>query len=108
MRYVERNALRAGLVERAEEWRWGSLYRRVYGTADERSLLAESPVALGRLWCDHVNEAQTEAELDAIRRCVARGQPFGGERWRSKVARQSGLDFTLRPRGRPKKEPIAK
>lgn len=28
-RYVERNALRAGLVKRAEEWRWGSLYRWV-------------------------------------------------------------------------------
>ena len=24
-RYVERNALRAGLVRRAEQWRWGSL-----------------------------------------------------------------------------------
>src|SRR5208282_6125268 len=27
-RYVERNALRAGLVQRAEEWRWGSSWRR--------------------------------------------------------------------------------
>ena len=26
-RYVERNALRAKLVERAEEWRWSSAYR---------------------------------------------------------------------------------
>ena len=26
-RYVERNALRAGLVGRAEDWRWGSLHR---------------------------------------------------------------------------------
>jgi len=26
-RYVERNALRAGLVKRAEDWRWGSLWR---------------------------------------------------------------------------------
>ena len=25
-RYVERNALRAGLVKRAEDWRWGSLW----------------------------------------------------------------------------------
>ena len=27
-RYVERNALRAGLVNRAEDWRWGSLWHR--------------------------------------------------------------------------------
>ncbi len=26
-RYVERNAVRAKLVDRAEQWRWGSLYR---------------------------------------------------------------------------------
>ncbi|MDI3466568.1 MAG: hypothetical protein OJF50_005389 [Nitrospira sp.] len=26
--YVERNALRAGLVECAEEWRWGSAWQR--------------------------------------------------------------------------------
>src|SRR5438876_1781806 len=34
LRYVERNALRAGLVERAEDWRWGSLWRRRYGEVD--------------------------------------------------------------------------
>ena len=28
VRYVERNALRAGLVERAEDWPWGSLHHR--------------------------------------------------------------------------------
>ena len=30
-RYVERNALRAGLVERAEPWRWGSAWQRDRG-----------------------------------------------------------------------------
>ncbi len=30
-RYVERNALRAKLVRRAEDWRWGSLWRRLCG-----------------------------------------------------------------------------
>ena len=28
VRYVERNALRAGLVQRAEDWKWGSLHQR--------------------------------------------------------------------------------
>ena len=28
LRYVERNALRANLVERAEDWNWCSLWRR--------------------------------------------------------------------------------
>jgi REP-associated tyrosine transposase len=29
-RYVERNALRANLVSRAEEWRWSSLFQYVH------------------------------------------------------------------------------
>ena len=104
LRYVERNPLRAGLVERGEQWRWGSHFRRTQGSAEEQTLLAESPVPLGRLWCDHVNQPQTEAELEAIRRCVVRGQPYGGDRWRAKVARQLGLEHTFRPRGRPRKK----
>ncbi len=108
LRYVERNPLRAGLVKRAEAWRWGSLYRRIHGTAEERALLAESPAPLGRLWCEYVNEPQREAEVEAIRRSVKRGQPFGGESWQTKVARQLGLEYTFRSRGRPKKPTLAK
>jgi putative transposase len=44
LRYVERNPLRAGLVDRAEDWRWGSLFRRVKGTLEERALLSAGPV----------------------------------------------------------------
>ncbi len=39
-RYVERNPLRAGLVERAEAWRHGSLWLRTAGTPAERVVLA--------------------------------------------------------------------
>jgi putative transposase len=103
LRYVERNPLRAGLVTRAERWRWGSLYRRVHGTDEERALLAEPPIPLGRRWRDHVNQPQSELEVAAIRRSVVRGQPFGSDAWRRKVTRQLGLEHTFRPRGRPKK-----
>jgi putative transposase len=104
LRYVERNALRAGLVRRAEDWRWSSLFRRCSGTLGEGPQLAESPVPLGRLWRQHVNQPQSEAELTAIRRSIARGQPYGGQRWCEKVTRQLGLEHTFRPRGRPKKD----
>jgi hypothetical protein len=52
----------------------------------------------------HVNAPQTEAEVDAIRRCLQRGQPFGGETWVKRTAERLGLTNTLRPRGRPKKK----
>jgi len=44
-RYVERNALRAGLVERAEDWQWGSLWRRMSGKKEYQELLTDWPVA---------------------------------------------------------------
>jgi putative transposase len=84
------------------------LNRRLHGSAEEQSLLSEPPVPLNRLWCDYVNRPQTEAELQAIRRCVTRGQPFGGDDWRTKVMRQLGLEHTFRPRGRPRKQPETK
>ena len=104
-RYVERNALRANLVSRAEEWRWSSLWRRVYGRSEDRVWLAKWPLAQPRAWVDLVNEPQTEAELAAIRRSVIRGQPYGSDAWAKTTAAQLGLDSTLRSRGRPRKTP---
>lgn len=106
-RYVERNALRAGLVKRAEDWRWSSLHRWHAGSAQEKGLLSAWPVAGGRRprgWVERVNAAQTEAELEALRRAVSRGRPYGGQAWREKVTRQFGLESTFRPRGRPKRD----
>ena len=81
VRYVERNALRANLVPRAEEWRWSSLWRREHGSPAEQTLLAEWPMPCPRHWLRYVNEAETESELEALRRSVHRGQPFGSGDW---------------------------
>jgi putative transposase len=102
-RYVERNARRAGLVRRAEQWRWGSLWRRESGDEAARSLLSDWPVARPRNWLTWVNEPQTSAELADLCQSVSRGRPFGGEAWMAKVSRRLGLEATLRPRGRPAK-----
>lgn len=102
-RYVERNALRAGLVATAESWRWGSLWRRVNNV--HAPLLTDWPLPEPRGWTKHVNQPQTEAELGAIRRCVQRGSPYGTDTWTTRTARALGLTSTLQPRGRPKTMP---
>ena len=104
-RYVERNALRANAVARAEDWRRSSPWRRVHGKAEERRWLSNWPLPRPRTWTDRVNEPQTEAELDAIRRSVLCGQPYGGEDWVTTTAEQLGLQSTLRSRSRPRKNP---
>jgi putative transposase len=101
MRYVERNALRANLVERAEDWRWGSLaWRRA---ATPPVAISESPVMLPSYWRHVVNEPQTDVELAAIRNCVNRQCPFGEARWVEKKAKELGIEDTLAPIGRPRK-----
>jgi putative transposase len=102
-RYVERNPLRAELTPRAEDWRWSSLWRREHGDDEARALLAAWPVERPRDWLRRVNRAETGAELDALRLCVARGRPYGGPVWAQRTALRLGLENTFRSRGRPRK-----
>ena len=105
-RYVERNAFRAGLVARAEDWRWGSLWRWVQKTELALKLLSPWPVARLPNWVARVNEPLFEQELDVVRRCLRRGSPLGDARWAKTTARRLGLESTLRPRGRPRVRPL--
>jgi putative transposase len=106
-RYVERNALRAGLVARAEDWRWSSLWRRNDGKHSTPAWLAPWPIERPRNWMDWVNQPQTAAELESLRGSVQRGRPYGSGSWVRKTAEKLRLDNTLRPRGRPTKRPEA-
>ena len=98
MRYVERNALRANLVQRAEQWPWGSAAWRNRG----EPLLTSSPVQLPVDWLAWVNLPEAESELASLRRSAHRQAPFGAPIWQQAVAERFGLEHTLRPRGRPK------
>lgn len=103
-RYVERNSLRANLVEQAELWPWSSIgYLRHPAAAEESPPLAAWPVPRPTDWIRLVNRPQTEAELEAIQTSIRRGRPFGSPRWQKRAARQLGLESTFRPRGRPRK-----
>ncbi len=102
LRYVEGNALRAGLVERAELWPHGSLHarKRPPGPVPLEPLPEIGKVAS---WVKRVNRPLGESELAAMRRCVARGSPFGSDEWARRTAAELGLESAMRPRGRPRK-----
>ena len=65
VRYVERNALRANLVQRAEDWRWSSLWRRQHPDAKPLIPLSAWPLSLPPDWLEIVHRPPTEAELEA-------------------------------------------
>lgn len=93
-RYIERNALRAHLVGRAEDWRWSSLASR-----ETDALLDAAPITLPDDWVEVVNLPQTDAEVNAIRLATERDAPYGESGWQVGTGR---LGKSRRPRGRPR------
>jgi putative transposase len=62
-RYIERNPLRAKMVDDARAWQWSSLWRRCQGDPALRAILSDWPVEIPRDWASWVQQPQTEAEL---------------------------------------------
>jgi len=94
LRYVERNPLRRGLVERAESWPWSSLQWWARSPAKWPEWLCVGPVDRPRNWRRRVNQPETEQ----------RGRPYGSPNWCERTAAKLGLLSSLRPRGRPRKQ----
>jgi putative transposase len=104
LRNVERNPLRAGLVAQAEDYPWSSLRCQLPSTPAP-AFWHVGPVARPANWVEWVNQAVTLGELEEVRACVVRGRPYGQQGWSQSTAARLGLEATLRPRGRPRKQP---
>jgi len=103
LRYVERSALGAGPVERAEDWWWGSLWARRRGDKALKAILSPWPVERPRDWVARVNAPLGARELGRLRVSIERGRPFGDDEWIKRTAGVLGLEHTVRPKGRPPK-----
>ena len=101
VRYVERNAKRAAIVEKAEDWQWSSLYRREFGNKEQKKLLSRWPVQPDKEYLQWVNTPQSKEEVEVIRYHIQRGRPYGKETWMQSTATKLGLESTFRNRGRP-------
>jgi putative transposase len=106
-RYVERNPVRAGLVERAAEWRWSS-HRASLGSAPIAPRLSAWPVARPLNWQGWVDAPLTDAELAFVRASVRTEAPYGEEAWRGALGRAFPRYAPRRPRGRPAKHTLEK
>ena len=103
VRYVERNGKRAGLVAKAEEWPWSSVYVRLYGKAEQKKMLSPWPTPEPSDYVRWLNRPQGREEVEKIRQAIQKNRPYGSEEWVAKTVRQFGLKTSMRNRGRPKK-----
>ena len=100
IRYIEANALRAKLIDRAETWEYGSLHDRI---SNGTTIIHEPSMILPDDWTEYVNEPIYPHELEKIRNSVNRQAPLGEPVWQEETAIQFGLLSTLKSRGRPRK-----
>jgi len=100
-RYVESNALRAGLVTRAEAWEWSSLWQR--SKRATKPALAEWPVNRPDRWTAVVNESMPEDLSKEIKQSILRDRPLGSAKWLKQIAKKLRLEQKLNPVGRPRK-----
>ena len=103
VRYVERNPLRAGMVERAEDYPWSSA--AVHCGLRCEPWLADIPALSEQVddWSAWLRGEDEDAAIAALRRHTSTGRPLGNATFLNLL--ETLLGRTVRPRkpGRPKK-----
>ena len=102
-RYVELNPVRAGLVEKPQDWAWSSARAHLRGHDDDLVKVAPLLDRVGD-WRAFLDGGLADHEGDAIRRHEHTGRPMGSERFVAEL--EATLDRVLhrrtpgrRPRG---------
>jgi putative transposase len=101
-RYVERNPVRAHLVERPDDWPWSSAARSPVGPPLAAGV--DWPVARPANWSAYVAGEDSGPDLEGIRRSIASGTPIGDPQWQAALTRDAG-HWERRPPGRPRRVP---
>jgi putative transposase len=101
-RYVGLNPVRAGLVERAEDWPWSSVRAHIAGRDDPlvrtAPLRRYAPTDLADFFGTDVGEDARRK----LRHAAATGRPLGGAEWLKQIEKAAGRSLAAPKRGRPR------
>jgi putative transposase len=110
LRYIEANPLRARVVADPADYPWSSYPTHGLGHPDplltpltEWSDLGGDERSRRAAWRRKVRANQPAAEVEAIRRSLRGGLPFGSPAWVEAMAARFGQPLERRPPGRPRK-----
>ena len=103
VRYVELNPVRAGLVARAEDWRWSSARAHVTGRADGFTDL-DALAGVHRNWRAMLRHGLEAGDLDegaaaAIEAHIRTGRPLGSEAFVERLEAKTGRALKRRKPG---------
>jgi putative transposase len=110
VRYVEQNPVRAGLVPKAEHFRWSSAAAHC-GLREDYLL---EPVTSSSLfagiacWSTWLALAVADDVRKRLRQHEGRNLPCGADEFVDRVCQASGRDMRLRPRGGQRKNSVSR
>ena len=104
MRYVTLNPVRAGLVARAEQWRWSSAGAHLAGQDDELVTVAPALERYGDFAAFLGEDDDDQTAWRRLRMAETSGRPLGSDTWLETVELATGR--TLRPRKRGPKPKV--
>jgi putative transposase len=76
----------------------------MHGPKEVRAILSPWPVDRPADWTEHVNAALTGKEVECVEVSERRGRPYGGDAWVANTVARLGMEHTVRPEGRPRKD----
>jgi len=106
VRYVERNPVRAGIVHRAEDYRWSSAAAHCGSRTDGLLNLDSSwskQFAVVQDWSAWLAEGDETEKIRILRQNIDNGVPCGNEGFVRRLGKVVGRGLEYRPQGRPKK-----
>lgn len=103
-RYIEQNPIRAGIVEKAEDYPYSSAEAHVKGSKD--AVLGQDFFTEDRRQ-DYISLLRSdlpEKEIERLRHATKAGRPFGREGFVSEMENKLERKLLQRPKGRPRLE----
>lgn len=109
-RYIELNPVRAGMVNRPDEYRWSSYHCNALGKPDILISPHDCWLLLGEDDQDRTasyralfGDALEQSDIEHIRHCINTGLPTGNDRFRRDIENALSIRLGQGKRGRPSK-----
>jgi putative transposase len=103
LRYIENNPVRAGLVKRADDYRWSSARAHINGNFDT-ILSGDCPLTDGiKDWAAYLQEEENPSLVSAIRENTKTGRPCGNTEFIGRIEGILRRRLGSMKRGRPRR-----
>ncbi|MEA3453458.1 MAG: transposase [Candidatus Caldatribacteriota bacterium] len=103
-RYIERNPIRAKVVNKPDEYKWSSAKANITGKGIGFIKPIWQDDKQRKEYITFLNKPDREEEIEIIKKSTICGKPIGSEKFLNHLVETLGITINTRPRGRPRKE----